>query len=642
MITLNLGALEACCCSLWWDHYGCGCNIFGCNCDYAGDDYCYYSKITDPFNPYSIPHQSGFCDLPICRTPERCSSVTLKQESENSILPINEPMMIYTTLDSNRDGYISSEEFGNSSTYLKQFVHHEDTYELFKGLDLNNNGNIEPIEIDDSLKGLMSDLSLDDGSYKHLVPNQYAPNYINTIEPSPYKLKGNDYHPDDNMTTEAYGLNTCFDVQTHTVNNWGHEMVWKMIGKNTNSSCESTTEFANMQIYTQRCCLPAQEVEFELTCYDTFHDGWNNAFIEINGKYYCDKFLNGHNHTITVPNPSRTTCGTDCGPCYGAETKNVPCCDSCNEVIQAHEAKGWTYNVTEFEQCNEFSDMEMIADPKNDELKCYFEGSSMRVFELRGENATFARCTEECLKNYLCVEVSGIWSDWCFGCKFELTGQHFAVGEYVRGARAYKKRKRPVTEVPSNFGIKWNPNVEYIFEFKSKDLIPIPESHEGLSNPTPNFGINMKAQVRVQSFNDHTLRAKLDQVRFYTTAGPITLKTAHEILGANELAYDSYNHEKGVFNEEGEFMKYLEEPMMFSLKRGLVKNMIVSMDEPKCVTKIKKLLLGELQNVNSTFGLKFLKKQPILAVLRTTLKAKKVDVDLEDEHEKSFDIFDLL
>ena len=184
--------------------------------------------------------------------------------------------------------------------------------------------------------------------------------------------------------------------------------------------------------------------------------------------------------------------------------------------------------------------------------------------------------------------------------------------------------------------------MEYIFEFNSKDLTPIPETHEVLSNPTPNFGIKLKAQVRVQSFNDHTLRAKLDQVRFYTTAGPITHKTAHEILGANELAYDSYNHEEGEFNEEGEFMKYLEEPMMFSLKRGLLKNMIVSMDEPKCVTKIKKLLLGELQNVNSTFGLKFLKKQPILAVLRTTLKSKKIDVEMEDEIEKSFDIFDIL
>ena len=70
---------EACCCSLWWNHYGCGCNIFGCNCDYAGDDFCYYSKIDDPLNPH-FPYQSGFCDIPICRSPERCSAVVLKQE----------------------------------------------------------------------------------------------------------------------------------------------------------------------------------------------------------------------------------------------------------------------------------------------------------------------------------------------------------------------------------------------------------------------------------------------------------------------------------------------------------------------------------------------------------------------------------
>ena len=54
---------------------------------------------------------------------------------------------------------------------------------------------------------------------------------------------------------------------------------------------------------------------------------------------------------------------SDCGSCYGAETKNIPCCDTCNEVIQAHEAKGWTYNVTEFEQCNEFSDMGIYLNP---------------------------------------------------------------------------------------------------------------------------------------------------------------------------------------------------------------------------------------------------------------------------------------
>ena len=60
---------------------------------------------------------------------------------------------------------------------------------------------------------------------------------------------------------------------------------------------------------------------------------------------------------------SNKNCSTDCGSCYGAETKNVPCCDSCNEVIRAHEAKGWNYNVTEFEQCNEFSDMGIYLNP---------------------------------------------------------------------------------------------------------------------------------------------------------------------------------------------------------------------------------------------------------------------------------------
>ena len=87
-------------------------------------------------------------------------------------------------------------------------------------------------------------------------------------------------------------------------------MIWKITGTNTNTSCESTTEFENMRIYRQRCCLPAKEAEFQLTCYDTFHDGWNNAFIEIDGKHYCEKFHDGHNHTVVVPNPSRKECGT--------------------------------------------------------------------------------------------------------------------------------------------------------------------------------------------------------------------------------------------------------------------------------------------------------------------------------------------
>ena len=163
--------------------------------------------------------------------------------------------------------------------------------------------------------------------------------------------------------------------------------------------------------------------------------------------------------------------------------------------------------------------------------------------------------------------------------------------------------------------------MEYIFDFSSSDLSPSRETYKGTTSPSKRFGIKLKAQIRVQAFNDHTLRAQLDQVRFYTADGPTTFKTAHEILSADELAYDSYKHK-----EDAEFKKFVEEPMMFSLKRGLLKDMIVSADEPSCVTKIKKFLLGELQNVDSTFGLKLLKKQPIISVLQIALKAKKIDV----------------
>merc|ERR1711962_1525762 len=137
----SFGALDACCCSLWFGYGECGCNMFGCNCDYANDDYCYYS----PVGTSGIVPQDGYCRLPTCRSTERCSSVTLNDRTENNLLPINEPMMIYTTLDKNRDGFITSNEFENSSMYLKQFMDFETSNkmgikDLFKTLDLNNNG----------------------------------------------------------------------------------------------------------------------------------------------------------------------------------------------------------------------------------------------------------------------------------------------------------------------------------------------------------------------------------------------------------------------------------------------------------------------------------------------------------------------
>ena len=41
--SLLLNVAEGCCCSHWLPYFWCGCNIFGCNCEWEGDsEYCYY------------------------------------------------------------------------------------------------------------------------------------------------------------------------------------------------------------------------------------------------------------------------------------------------------------------------------------------------------------------------------------------------------------------------------------------------------------------------------------------------------------------------------------------------------------------------------------------------------------------------
>ena len=45
-----------------------------------------------------------------------------------------------------------------------------------------------------------------------------------------------------------------------------------------------------------------------------------------------------------------------CGFCYGAASQTVPCCNTCNEVIEAYKVKGWDYNINDFEICDDYDD----------------------------------------------------------------------------------------------------------------------------------------------------------------------------------------------------------------------------------------------------------------------------------------------
>ena len=115
----------------------------------------------------------------------------------------------------------------------------------------------------------------------------------------------------------------------------------------------------------------------------------------------------------------------------------------------------------------------------------------------------------------------------------------------------------------------------------------------------------------------------MNNIQFYTSSGPVTLEAAHEILGSGEFSLFGASS-RGI----KEFKNDLEAPMMISLKRGLMKNMIVSKDEPTYVTTIKKVLFAELQKLDSTFCLKHLKKQPIVSVLPIASRLRKVNAQI--------------
>ena len=79
----------------------------------------------------------------------------------------------------------------------------------------------------------------------------------------------------------------------------------------------------------------------------------------------------------------------------------------------------------------------MVVDHQHDNKKCGPEGSSKRVFDLRGRRATKARFKKECMKKSQCVAFSGRWNDWCVGCPAELDEPTVHPGD--RNAIAFKK-----------------------------------------------------------------------------------------------------------------------------------------------------------------------------------------------------------
>ena len=130
----------------------------------------------------------------------------------------------------------------------------------------------------------------------------------------------------------------------------------------------------------------------------------------------------------------------------------------------------------------------------------------------------------------------------------------------------------------------WAPDTESVFRLESQVLTGIPDIQNSHYS-----GIKFTAQARVQAFPDYTLRIKLDQLQFITLNGQISLTEANRVIGNGGIGSGAKEH------LPNDFRKFLEEPMLVHLKRGLVQSFFVSEHEPVAVTNIKRSLLAQLQ-----------------------------------------------
>ena len=74
----------------------------------------------------------------------------------------------------------------------------------------------------------------------------------------------------------------------------------------------------------------------------------------------------------------------------------------------------------------------MIHDLPNNGKKCGGTESNDRTSDLRNAEAQENECKDNCAKDPDCVAMSGIWGEWCIGCKVALSSLH-------PGAKAFKK-----------------------------------------------------------------------------------------------------------------------------------------------------------------------------------------------------------
>ena len=169
-------------------------------------------------------------------------------------------------------------------------------------------------------------------------------------------------------------------------------------------------------------------------------------------------------------------------------------------------------------------------------------------------------------------------------------------------------------------GYLWSPNVENVFKYTSPNLIKALRKTIQPSSIISGHPLKFVADLKLQAFSDNTLRVKLDHTLFYSDGTGINLEKAHQILD------DGRSIRTVMFHTEQTFQQFLTAPFLIHVKRGVVKTVIVSQNEPSEVTSIKKLIASEFENKDRHPQLQLLMKRAIITPLEIPRHPMKVDL----------------
>ena len=76
----------------------------------------------------------------------------------------------------------------------------------------------------------------------------------------------------------------CVEVKMET-QDYGDESSWTL------AHCSNDETYGNYQEYITQCCLPPGN--YTLECKDSYGDGWNGGYIEVDGVKYCESYYSG-------------------------------------------------------------------------------------------------------------------------------------------------------------------------------------------------------------------------------------------------------------------------------------------------------------------------------------------------------------